>query len=98
MRKHPIYDPSPKVKAAIKQNAGAPDQRVIDPRLFDSGWRHTADEIGKKTPFYGLRRKGLNYEAIRVAHRDDGTVEILALPENLKEIAIERIRELLENE
>ena len=73
------------------------DKYTIPPQLQAEGWRKYE---GKKFPaiLYGLVKVEGNYAPVRIEQLKDGSVIALAMPENLKQIAADRILVLMTTE
>ncbi len=84
-----FYHPGAKLVNAPKMA-----DKIAD-SLYSDGWRKATDEVGLKTVFYAVRGRGNECEALRVEHFSDGSIQILCLPKNMKEIAVENIRRYL---
>lgn len=73
--------------------------RPISANLYAAGWRNHEEDVMPSVIYGILPVVGTgNWKPIRIERHEDGSVSILALPENMKEIAVQRIIDLLPTE
>jgi len=70
---------------------------VLPKHVSDQGWKEIEARNLPKI-FYGIRKEGSNFQAIRIEVLPDGSVHASALPANLKMIAIERTLDIMSQE
>lgn len=66
----------------------------VPPHLQGAGWRKIALKKHPKI-LYGMVREGSNYIAVRIEVAPNGSVLTLALPDNMKAIAADRLIDLM---
>jgi hypothetical protein len=83
----------------VKPAGGLQKPPAIPAHLAGNGWKIVPGiDYNKMKIVYGIIKQGPNYSAVRIEVMPDGQVLTLALPENMKEITVQRLIELMAQE
>lgn len=81
-------------EAPQQETKPAPQLKPIPRELAASGWLHSKITRPPKI-LYGMIRTGRNYIGLRLELQADGSVQILELPENIRQIIADRLIDLM---